>query len=268
MTVMTIRHPLFRDLWKHNLDVDEVLFSSLHSNPRYGHPSFWLHDYWVIRRDIRQAVKTYGFTEVYFVKMFLTPAKVYAHLPFRRYREHKVFHIAHELGVTVADPRYTLKYGDDDRRWARDFLKQHNLDKDIVVGLHFRGSSANKSLPRESQKRIIHSLRSLGYQLVLFDSAEGRKSYHPSPDVAPCFSDSILHAAALIGQCAFLVCVDSGAGHIAAALNKPLFSIYFRDVWMQNSLALGDSVHPYLYTGDVDTLVERIKNFAQQSRSL
>ena len=267
LTVMTIRHSVFRDLWKCNPDVDDVLFSSFDHNPRYGHPFFWLRDYWQIKRDIKAAVDTYGFTRVHFVTMFLIPAKLYAHLPFRQYREHKTFRIAREMGVSLEKNRYSLQYGDDDKLWASDFLKQHELDSDILVGLHFRGSSKNKSLPADARSTIMETLLSSGYQLVIFDSADQEVDVKEAArqGVVHYLSDHILHSAALIDKCRFLVCIDSGVGHVAAALNKKLFSIYFRRVWMENSLALGDFVMPYLYQGDVDDLSQHLHSFLSSS---
>ena len=110
LTLLTINHPVFHELWKNNPDVDEVIFSSLHKNPHYGHPFFWFKDYWTIKRDIRRAVRTHGFTQTFFIKMFLMPAKIYSFLPFQRYKKHKTHRIAEELGVSLESNRYFLNY--------------------------------------------------------------------------------------------------------------------------------------------------------------
>jgi len=266
LTVMTIKNVVFQDLWNYDENVDEVLFSSLDYNPQYGNPFFWLSDYWKIWKDIRRAVKAYGFTRVYFVKMFLMPAKIYTFLRLPRYEEHKTLRVARELVVEIENPHYTLHYGDDDRQWAETFLKEHHLDPDLLIGVHVSGSRPSKSLPAEATRTLIEGIHSLGYQVVVFHS---RTSYERDrqllPDDVPvCVSDSLLHTAAVVDRCHALVCVDSGIGHVAAALHKKLFSIYFREVWMKNSLALGDSVTPYLYRRHLPDLIERVRSFLQQ----
>lgn len=266
LSVMTIQQPVFQELWKYNNDVNEVIFSSLSHNPRYGSPFFWLGDYLTIRRDIRRVVKTYGFTQVHFVKMFLMPAKIYSFLRLPRYEEHKTLKVAHELGVELDTLRYHLKYGEDDRTWAELFLHGRKLDPDILVGLHVSGSHPSKSLPADAVAEVAKMLKSLGYQTVLFHSrASYERDQHQIPaGVEVCVADHLLHVAALIDACQFLICVDSGVGHIAAALNKKLLNIHSKEVWMKNSLALGDFVTPYLYQNNIEDLLNALSSFFQQ----
>jgi ADP-heptose:LPS heptosyltransferase len=263
LSVMTINHLLFKELWKYNKDVDQVLFSSLKHNPRYGHPLFWLGEYWTIKKDIKKAVAQYNFDQVYFVKMFVTPAKVYAHLPLKRYQEHKSVIIGRELGIEMIPKQSSLAYGEEDTKWAQQYVKQNKLDSSILVGMHATGSSTNKSLPKEDVEKAIEMLTSLGYQVVLFDSPQSAERSGIPAKAVHYISDSILHSAALIDRCAFLVCVDSGVGHVAAALDKPLFSIYFKKIWMQNSLALGKHTVPYWYHGQ-ENFLQHLHQFIQR----
>ena len=244
---------------------DEVLFSSLEHNPSYGNPLFWIGDYWTIRRDIRRAVKAHGFTRVYFVKMFLMSAKIYSFLHLPRYEEHKTLKIARELDVVLSDQRYSLAYHNDDRMWAKTFLSERKLDPDVLIGIHTSGSHPSKSLSAETIKSLVETLRSLGYQIVVFHSASSYERDKKSlpPDVPVCMPDSLLHTAAVVDQCKALICVDSGIGHLAAALNKKVLSIYFKNVWMKNSLALGDHIVPYLYTKNIPRLLEYVQSFLQ-----
>ncbi len=265
LTAMTIKQPVFNDLWKHQPCVDDVLFSSLDYNPRYGSPFFWVGDYWRIKSDIKNAVKRYGFTQTYFVTLITMPSKVYEHIDIQRYREHKTLKIARELGVELGNNRYTFRYGDEDRKWVRMFLSEHKLDSEILVGLHVSGSTPNKSLPADATHSLIKMLQDDGYKIVVFHS---KGSYERDKENLPheegvfhFVSDNLLHSAALVDQCQFLVCVDSGVGHIAAGLNKRLFSIFFKKMWMKNSLALGDDVHPYFYNGDLQDFIEHFLAF-------
>lgn len=265
LTVMTIKNSAFKDLWSTDDVVDEVLFSSLEHNPSYGNPLFWIGDYWTIQHDIRRAVKTHGFTHVYFVKMFLMPAKIYSFLHLPRYEKHKTLKVARELDVTLYDQHYHLTYRDDDRRWAETFLSERKLDSDVLIGIHTSGSHPSKSLPAEAVQQLVETLRSLGYQVLAFHSAasyERDKNSLPS-DVPVCMSDSLLHTAAVVDRCKALICIDSGISHLAAALNKKVFSIYFKDVWMKNSLALGEHVTPCLYSKDIPALLEQLQLFLQ-----
>jgi len=264
LTLMTIRKPLFRSLWKYNNDVDRVMYSSLPYNPRYGHPLFWLRDFWRIRLDIRRAVRKEGFTRVYFVKMFLMPAKMYALLGWKRYREHKTLRVARELGVKVLDQQYHITYGDEERTWVGTFLQRSKISGEKLVGLHFAGSTRNKSLPHNLGMEIVKMLRSLGYQPILFHSASSyqrERVHYPTEDVVTYISDDVLHSAALVDTCQFLICVDSGVSHLAAALGKNVFTLYFREIWAQNSLAKGKGVVPFVYRDNKDELLERVHAF-------
>lgn len=268
ITVMTINHQLYHDLFKYNKSIDHLLFSTLAFNPHYGNPIRFFKEKRIISKDIRRAVEKYQFTDVYFIKMFLTPAKLYAHLPFPGYREHKSFRIARELGVTLQEkPRYTLTYSIKDHAWAILFLQGKKLSARKLIGLHFTGSAPKKSLLFADGQRIIEQLKLKGYDLLLFhdkNSYEREKNHYDPSLVTTYISDNILHTAALIDQCQAFVGVDSGLAHIAAARNKKIFVIFFREIWRKNSLMLGDHVYPYTYRKQGQGILRELRLFLQQ----
>jgi ADP-heptose:LPS heptosyltransferase len=263
LMVMTLRAMVYQSLWKYNEDVDGVVFSSLRSNPRYGHPFFWLRNYWKIRRDIRRAVRREGYDKVFFVKMFLMPAKVYSLFPLKKYRMHKVYHVARELGVVVDDPQYTFDYGSEGKTWLNTYLRKHSLSPKKLVGLHFTGSSPNKCMSFDDGQAIVSMLKEKGYQVVLFHSPGSYRDeqvHYPSDDVHTYISEDLLHTGALVDACQFLICVDSGVSHFAGALHKKVFVMYFKKIWSQNSLVLGKTVVPHVYR-DKEHLLDSVKTF-------
>jgi ADP-heptose:LPS heptosyltransferase len=249
ITVMTINNTLYHDLFKYNTLIDHLLFSTLLFNPHYGNPLRFFREKRIINKDIQRAVEKYQFTDVYVVKMFLTPAKLYAHLPFPGYKKHKSLRVARELGVTLHGKlRYKITYHAKERAWAALFLRKRNLSAKKMIGLHFTGSAPSKSIPFTVGQRIIDHLKSKGYTLLMFHDKHSyvrEEIHYDSKLVTTYISDNILHTAALIDQCQFFVGVDSGLAHIAAALRKKTFVVYIRAIWRQNSLALGNNVRAY-----------------------
>ena len=266
LAVMTINKPLYHDLLKYNSDVNTLLYSSLKKNPHYGNPLKFMQERKVIKQDIQEAVKKHHFTDVHFVKMFLTPAKLYATIPLKRYREHKTLKIAKELGVVLPTKKYNLKYSVKDKAWATAYLRRNGLKPTKLVGLHFTGSTKNKSLPSEQVKRLVHQLKLKGYHLLLFHDKHSyarEPSHYELEGVTTYVSDNILHTAALVDYCSEIICVDSGIAHIAAALNKKLFILYFKKIWEENSLAIGSFVTPHVYKRKGKGLLKKVRLFLQ-----
>ncbi len=266
ITVMTINKPLYHELLKYDTSINQLIFSTLKKNPHYGNPLKFFREKKIIKEDIRKAEKKYDIVETHFVKMFRTPAKLYSKLPLNYYREHKTLKIAKELGVTLLTQRYNLKYSIKDDAWAKTYMRRNNLRPTKLIGLHFTGSAKSKSLNYREGQRIIQQLKLKGYDLVLFHDKHSytRQEKHYDPkEVATYVSDNILHAAALVDQCKALICVDSGISHVAAALNKKTFVIYFKDIWKWNSLALGDEIKAYVYKKKGEGLLRGIRSFLQ-----
>lgn len=268
ITVMTINNPLYHDLFKYNKLIDHLLFSTLPFNPHYGNPLRFFRERQVIKKDVQRAVEKYQFTDVYVVKMFLTPAKIYAHLPLPGYKKHKSFRVARELGVTLhGKPSYTINYHAKDRAWAVLFLREKNLSAKKLIGLHFTGSAPSKSLPAADGQRIVNYLKLKGYDSLLFHDKHSyaREEIHYDPALVTTYiSDNILHTAALIDQCTEFIGVDSGLAHIAAARNKKVFVLFFREVWRQNSLMLGSHVHAFTYRKNGRGTLRELRLFLQQ----
>ena len=266
ITVMTIDKPLYHDLFKHNEDVDATVSSSLSTNPHYGNPLLFLREYRAIQQDIRRAQQQQAFTDVYFVKMFVTPAKLYSFIPLKRYREHKTTKIARELNITLKRQRYHFAYGQKDKQWAQAYLKQHKLNPKKLICLHFTGSAPSKSLSYTLGRQLVKDLKAKGYDLLLFHdkySYAREVQHYDAKDVVTYVSDSLLRTAALVDQAQALICVDSGIAHLAAALGKKTFVIYFKNIWRLNSLALGNQVQPYVYQQQGKTLLKEIRLFFQ-----
>lgn len=269
ITVMTIHNPAYHQLLKHVPFIDRLLFSTLPFNPHYGNPLRFWREKRIINQDIRRASEHDRFTDVFFISMFRTPVKLYAHLPFPGYKEHKSFRTARELGVTLSKhPRYTITYGKNDRQWVLRFLQEKKLSRKKLICLHFTGSSPQKSLPFNDGQKIMQYLHEQGYHLLLLHDKKSyeREQQHYDPSlVTTHISDNILRTAALIDQSYAFIGIDSGLAHIAASLNRKTFVIYFREIWRYNSLALGDDVHPYIYRKEGENLLKEVKLFFEQA---
>ncbi len=269
ITLMTLNDQTYRDLWSTNKDIHRVISSSLTINPRYGHPLFLLHDYWIIRHDIKKADQCYHFSRIHFVTHYFLPAFFYSFLSFLpRYSTHKCFLIARQLGVPLAICDYLFSLPPSASSWATQYLKKNNLSRPLV-GVHFNGSSPSKSLPYSPAEKIMELLLSRGYRVLVFNSPssyKNEKHHHGGTHVTNVVSSDILQTAALLDACDFFIGVDSGIAHLAGALDKKVFCIYFRSIWSLNSAVLGSKATLFVF--NPRTLFDAVVSFERSHTSL
>jgi len=266
ITIMTVHNTSYIDLWKHSNDIIRTIFSSLTKNPRYGHPSFWLKDYWTLRRDIIKAKAQYNFDKVHFIIHYTLPAALYAKLPLKKYTTHKSILVAKKLGVHLPKHNYVFTISAAEKKWADAYFKQQHIKKKLV-GLHLTGSSPNKSLSYNLAKPLIEKLHQQNYHVVIFNdpsSYKREKHHYTGKDITNFISTEILKTAAIVNTCQFLICVDSAISHLAGALHKPVFCIYFRNVWALNSAVLDTKAR--IYTFDPATFLTEATAFIHSKK--
>ena len=241
--LLSVGNNTFKDLWKHNSDITEVLLSTLTHNPHYGNPLFWITDYPIIHKDITHLQKIYSFDRVFFIVHFFIPAKLYAHLPLSRYRTHKSAIVAKKLGVSLHPSSYLLPLSSQEQDFAHHFFSTHSLRKKVAT-FHYLGSSPTKSLTPEHATHIATFLVQHGYTVIVLYSTATQEDVTPlhGDHIISYYSDNILHTAALIKKSTVFIGVDSGIAHVAAAVHTPVFTILMKDIWMHNSTVLGHPV--------------------------
>lgn len=129
-------------------------------------------------------------------------------------------------------PSYTLKDSHD--RFADSFVRQHNLQSKIIMGVH-PGSNAEFAFRRwakESFAEVINTL-SIHFESLAFLVFVGPDEQHEGEylekecDVISVREKDLDNVAALISKCNFFFNSDSGLGHIAYCFPTPyLFTIF------------------------------------------
>ncbi|HEX8968482.1 MAG TPA: glycosyltransferase family 9 protein [Chloroflexota bacterium] len=114
---------------------------------------------------------------------------------------------------------------------AEAFWARHRLDRGTVVALHPNAGARLKSWPTPNWARLADALMARGLG-VLLTGAPGDGPLLRSiaalmarpPELA--FGQSLNPSAALYARCALVITVDSGAGHLAAAVGTPTVRLY------------------------------------------
>ena len=120
----------------------------------------------------------------------------------------------------------------DAARAAADTLwRQHGLASQRVVGIHPAAGAPLKSWPLDRWARLADTLLDSGLGVALIgasDDAEllasiGRRMRGRVPTLS---GQPLEVSAAIYARCGLLVSVDSGAGHLAAAVGTPTVRLY------------------------------------------
>ena len=173
-------------------------------------------------------------------------AKIYAFLPFGRYRRHKSLIVADQLGVHFDRPRYFFSLSSHERDFGRSFFLQHHLNRKKVVSFHHLASSLARSLQDHEARSLVSFLTNLGYTVLIVSSDQVSPFLSQMPNVVVYHSKNILKTAALLERCVAHVGINSGIAHVAAAVGKPCFVLDVRNIWMENSRVLEPHSTHYL----------------------
>ncbi len=120
--------------------------------------------------------------------------------------------------------------------WSEEIFDKNKIDRsDIVIGIHPGASESTKIWPFESFQEVISSLTVYpNVKVVLFlGPAESQMKYLVNglgENVFPVdTSSSIQQLAWMISKCSLVICNDSGARHLSAALKIATISLFPED---------------------------------------
>lgn len=174
----------------------------------------------------------------------------------------------------LPEHRYELFLANADHRWAADFIARQNLQARPMLGIHI-GSGATKNLalrrwPVENYIETVRRLQAAKPELaILFVGGPGEKKDHEKiraalGDGKVLFpeTDTLLHAAALIGRCDLFLSADTSNMHLAAAMgvknqivietptwNKPIEPCGNPFTLVKNPAVAGRNLEYYRYDG-------------------
>ena len=109
-------------------------------------------------------------------------------------------------------------------------MEQNNLKHHRIVGIHPGASKKEKLWEYEKFAEVVDYLSLKGYQPVLI---EGPGDFNTVRDIIlkcntkpPRVKTSLKNVVAFISRCKLIICLDSSAVHIAAAVGTPVIALY------------------------------------------
>ncbi len=189
--------------------------------------------------------------------------------------------IAEAFGAS-ADGKQTEFYPDRNiKSWFESFIGKHNIDHDDrLIGIHAGASEPTKIWPLDKFEKLIERLLTdHELKIVLFIGpaekkiAERFSEMRNNRIIIADTSGSIQHLAWLINSCKLFIANDSGARHIAAALNVPSITLFpedkiscwkfYEEIGSQHFIVgkrnMRDPNNMFLDSIEVDTVYEKAK---------
>jgi heptosyltransferase III len=110
---------------------------------------------------------------------------------------------------------------------AEELWREHHLAGKAVIGIHPSAGAPLKSWPVERWTTLADALAGDGLAVVLIGAPDDAALLAAISDRAPRLCGQSLEvSAALYARCSVVVTVDSGAGHLAAAVGAPTVRLY------------------------------------------
>ncbi|MBI5871930.1 glycosyltransferase family 9 protein [archaeon] len=159
--------------------------------------------------------------------------------------------VAKTIGIDAQDRHLEIYTTKEAEEFAAQYKKQHNL-KDYIV-IHAAPRHKNHEWIPERFAYVADKISKAYNCPIIFTGAKKDYDYNSSimqimnnkTDVINCAGTSIQEFFALIKNAKFVVSVDTGAMHIAAAFNKPIVSLFGAGTppavwkpWCENSICI------------------------------
>ena len=153
----------------------------------------------------------------------------------------QVFTLLRALGVNGSPPRAQVFPDAGERREIEQALARLGQGKP-VVGVHISARRRKQQWSAENFAALIRAIgeRQAARFLLLWAPGEPDNPKHPGDDnkarsvidsckgvpVLPCPTETVSRLIAALSLCDYVVCVDGGAMHLAAALDKPILCFF------------------------------------------
>jgi len=151
------------------------------------------------------------------------------------FEKHEVYHnldLCRILDIPIVSKRTFFAIGEDDERFASEWLKEHKLSGKPIVGLH-PGSHPRYHKRRWSAERfgaLASLLAERGFAVVVFGSLEEIDLFHRISEVEPSSVSAMglgfKRSAAILRRCIGLVANDSGFMHMAYTLGVRVLGLF------------------------------------------
>lgn len=141
--------------------------------------------------------------------------------------------IAEAFGAEIVTKKLDFTPDEKYRNWVEEFLfTKKILPQDKIIGIHPGASEPTKMWPIENYLQLVDIIsKDVNTKVILFlGPMEKKKSIFndvlKNKVVVADTSESIQHLAWLLSKCGLLICNDSGARHLAAALKTPTITLF------------------------------------------
>ena len=145
--------------------------------------------------------------------------------PKRRVRHEIEYYldVVRALGVKCKITKPSIFTSPEQKKWAKNFLKEHNISKNkILVGIHPSAAFEQREWPKERFVAVMEMLmKKYDLNFLFFDDLEKE-----SDQVVVVKNKSLNEFLALIEQCDLFICNDSGPMHMAVSLGVPVVAIF------------------------------------------
>lgn len=142
--------------------------------------------------------------------------------------------VAEFLGASTEAPEFVLGITEEERSWAKEFLRKRGLAEGRrLLGLQMGTASPPKSWPLPAYWAFIEQVSALpDLQVILFGDQSDRERLNPYLNRIPekaintIGELSLRQLMALTAQCRIFVGGDSGPLHLAVGLGLPVVGLY------------------------------------------
>lgn len=161
-------------------------------------------------------------------------------IPPRKVKIHAVdryLDVACYLGAEIKEIDFPLFVSAEDKKFAEDFLREHNIsEEDLLIGINPGASVPHKRWQKEKFAKLADILiENYGAEIIIFGSPKDEElteevinlmKYHP---INASGKTTIKQLAALISNCKLFIGNDTGPLHIAVAMKTPVVAIFGPD---------------------------------------
>lgn len=130
---------------------------------------------------------------------------------------------AQGAGILLLDGERNLDYlvTEEENAWAKDFLAQKGVAYgDKVLGMAVRSTARNRNMDANRFHKIADLANQNGWKIIVFDH-DGQFGWEAPGVINMTGKTTIRQMGALISRCTMFFGPDSGAWHLASALNVP-----------------------------------------------
>ena len=165
------------------------------------------------------------------------------------------FDVVTPVGINADDRVPEIFVDESERRWAKDWLLEHSIDSQPIIGIHPGGHyKTQRWFPERFAEIACLIHKKYNVKPIIFGGPREANLiadiHSLTADVAKVFSaDNLRQFAAILSCCNLLICNNSGPLHMAVALGVPTISFMgptIKERWMPQG-----SIHAVLRIHDL-----------------